>query len=117
MRGDRGLDGGSARRLIRRLSSLRRAAAVPYRRRPTRVTSKSAAVRPDWGQRLTSLASLATVGVAIAALLHTSQANGEQVRLTEQGQVTDRFTRAVDQLGSDKQDVRLGGIYAWPGPP
>src|SRR5215210_294551 len=39
-------------------------------------------------------------------------------RLTEQGQITDRFTRAIDQLGKvdDKGDklfeVRLGGIYA-----
>jgi hypothetical protein len=39
-------------------------------------------------------------------------------RLTEQGQITDRFTRAIDQLGKtdDKGDklfeIRLGGIYA-----
>jgi len=32
--------------------------------------------------------------------------------LTEQGQVTDRFTKAIEQLGSDKLDVRIGGIYA-----
>jgi hypothetical protein len=32
--------------------------------------------------------------------------------LTEQGQVTDRFTKAVEQLGSDKLDVRIGGVYA-----
>ena len=33
--------------------------------------------------------------------------------LTEQGQITDRYIRAVDQLGSDKGlDVRIGGIYA-----
>ena len=32
--------------------------------------------------------------------------------LTEQGQVTDRFTRAIEQLGSDKLDVRIGRIYA-----
>jgi hypothetical protein len=32
--------------------------------------------------------------------------------LTEQGQVTDRFTKAIEQLGSDKADVRIGGIYA-----
>ena len=34
------------------------------------------------------------------------------VQLTEQGQVTDRYTKAIDQLGSDKLDVRIGGIYA-----
>jgi Pentapeptide repeats (8 copies) len=32
--------------------------------------------------------------------------------LTEQGQVTDRYTKAIEQLGSDKIDVRIGGIYA-----
>ena len=32
--------------------------------------------------------------------------------LTEQGQVTDRYTKAIEQLGSDKLDVRVGGIYA-----
>jgi hypothetical protein len=34
--------------------------------------------------------------------------------ITEQGQVTDRYTRAIDQLGSgkDRLDVRIGGIYA-----
>jgi hypothetical protein len=36
----------------------------------------------------------------------------QQVHLTEQGQITERFTRAIDQLGSDHLDVRLGGIYA-----
>jgi hypothetical protein len=26
-------------------------------------------------------------------------------------QISERFVKAVDQLGSDKLDVRLGGIY------
>src|SRR6516225_3233653 len=32
--------------------------------------------------------------------------------LTEQGQVTERDSNAIAQLGSDKLDVRIGGIYA-----
>ncbi|MCA1697395.1 MAG: hypothetical protein LC790_00195, partial [Actinobacteria bacterium] len=32
--------------------------------------------------------------------------------LDRAGQITERFTRAIDQLGSDKLAVRLGGIYA-----
>jgi hypothetical protein len=32
--------------------------------------------------------------------------------LSRQGQVTDRYTKAIEQLGSDKLDVRIGGIYA-----
>jgi Pentapeptide repeats (8 copies) len=33
-------------------------------------------------------------------------------RLSREGQVTDRYTRAIDHLGSDKLNVRIGGIYA-----
>ena len=36
----------------------------------------------------------------------------QTMELTAQGQVTDRFTKAIDQLGSDKPDVRVGGVYA-----
>jgi uncharacterized protein YjbI with pentapeptide repeats len=64
--------------------------------------------------------------VAVAALVFTAlnfsllRRNSEQVdqwqrrthELTEQGQVTDRYTKAIEQLGSDKLDVRIGGIYA-----
>ena len=32
--------------------------------------------------------------------------------LLRRGQVTDRYTKAVEQLGSDKLAVRIGGIYA-----
>jgi hypothetical protein len=32
--------------------------------------------------------------------------------LTRQGQVTDRYTKAIEQLGSQTLDVRIGGIYA-----
>jgi Pentapeptide repeats (8 copies) len=42
----------------------------------------------------------------------TAQATQRTVQLTEQGQVTDRYTKAIEQLGSDKLDVRIGGIYA-----
>jgi uncharacterized protein YjbI with pentapeptide repeats len=35
----------------------------------------------------------------------------QQLTLTRQGQVAERFTRAIDQLGSGKLEVQLGGIY------
>jgi uncharacterized protein YjbI with pentapeptide repeats len=35
----------------------------------------------------------------------------DQLTVTRQGQVGERFSRAIDQLGSAKLDVRLGGIY------
>jgi hypothetical protein len=34
------------------------------------------------------------------------------VELTEQGQVTDRYAKAIEQLGSGQLEVRIGGIYA-----
>jgi hypothetical protein len=33
-------------------------------------------------------------------------------RLNSRGQMTDRYSKAIDQLGSNQLDVRLGGIYA-----
>lgn len=36
----------------------------------------------------------------------------EGLRLTQEGHITDRFSRAVDQLGSEKPDVRIGGFHA-----
>jgi uncharacterized protein YjbI with pentapeptide repeats len=39
----------------------------------------------------------------------------EQIAVAQEGQITERFTRAVDQLGQpgpDRLDVRLGGIFA-----
>jgi hypothetical protein len=35
-----------------------------------------------------------------------------QIRTARQGQLTDRFTKSIDQLGNDKIEVRLGGIFA-----
>ncbi|MDQ3816188.1 MAG: pentapeptide repeat-containing protein [Acidobacteriota bacterium] len=36
----------------------------------------------------------------------------KNLTLAQEGQITERFTRAVDQLGSEKMEIRLGGIYA-----
>jgi len=34
-------------------------------------------------------------------------------RIAEEAQITERFTRATDQLGSDELEIRIGGIYAF----
>jgi hypothetical protein len=39
-------------------------------------------------------------------------ATWRQVRISREGQITDRLTHAIDQLGNDKVDVRIGGVYA-----
>jgi hypothetical protein len=54
-----------------------------------------------------------------AALLSSSafftyrqvQTSRRQLEIAQHGQVTERFTRAIDQLGHENLDVRLGGIY------
>ncbi|GIE98096.1 pentapeptide repeat-containing protein [Paractinoplanes rishiriensis] len=77
---------------------------------------------PGWRENVTAIAAILsplvtgfTVLVAVIALLSTNQANQGQQRLAEQGQITDRFTKAIDQLGQEgnsKVAIRLGGIYA-----
>jgi hypothetical protein len=56
------------------------------------------------GRLLTLGAGLFAAGV----LVYTART----FALSRQGQVTDRYTKATEQLGSDKLDVRIAGIYA-----
>lgn len=37
---------------------------------------------------------------------------GLNFRLSREGHVTDRYTKAIEQLGSQQLDVRLGALYA-----
>ncbi len=39
-------------------------------------------------------------------------ATEQAVEVSREGQITERFTRAIDQLGSGRMQIRLGGIYA-----
>jgi uncharacterized protein YjbI with pentapeptide repeats len=57
--------------------------------------------------RATLLQALAGALLATGAYL-----TWRQLRVTREGQITDRYTKAVDQLGHDELDIRLGGIYA-----
>jgi hypothetical protein len=42
----------------------------------------------------------------------TATFSARTIRLNREGQITDRFTKAIDQLGDQRLDVKLGGIYA-----
>lgn len=47
------------------------------------------------------------------ATLESNQKDAEKkLEVAQEGQITERFTRAVDQLGNEKLEIRLGGIYA-----
>jgi hypothetical protein len=56
------------------------------------------------GRLLTLVAGLFAAGALVFTALNFN--------LSREGQVTDRYTKAIEQLGSEKLDVRIGGIYA-----
>lgn len=80
----------------------------------------------DWARRIelvsVVIASLVAVGGLWYSNAQTKEARDEasqvnsQARqdraLSKEGQITDRYTAAVTNLGDDKMEVRLGGIYA-----
>jgi hypothetical protein len=51
----------------------------------------------------------ATAGLAVIGGLYFT---GRTVAMTRSGQITDRFSRAVAQIGDQSPDVRIGGLYA-----
>ncbi|MEU0544810.1 pentapeptide repeat-containing protein [Nocardia sp. NPDC005978] len=66
-----------------------------------------------WGG-WSKLASMVTTVAALAALWFTNEslrATSDQAGLARQTAITDRFAKAIEQLGNEKLDVRLGGVY------
>lgn len=72
--------------------------------------------------RLTAINSVRTTllqGAAGVVLFFGAYATWRQLRvsqdtlrLTQEGHLTEQFGRAIDQLGEDKPDVRVGGLHA-----
>jgi pentapeptide repeat protein len=61
------------------------------------------------------LAGLAVAAGAIVGALNfgeTSRQNRAVLELQRRGQVTERFSKAVEQLGDEKLDVQIGAVYA-----
>jgi uncharacterized protein YjbI with pentapeptide repeats len=61
------------------------------------------------------MAGLLTAVAALGALFFTNQSirgSRDQLHIAEQGQVTDRFGKAIEEVASEQSTVRLGGIYA-----
>jgi Pentapeptide repeats (8 copies)/Pentapeptide repeats (9 copies) len=59
-------------------------------------------------QTVGSLLLFATAYVSFQSL----KATQKNVDIAEEKQVTERFTQAINQIGSEKIEVRLGGIYS-----
>ena len=99
---------------------------IPSQRRlhpPMRAQQAEPSAAPtNWHQRVNSSATALTALAATAALLFTGlsakQAQDElsnrskELKITQEGHVTERFTAAVEQLGDNSVDVQLGGVYA-----
>lgn len=65
--------------------------------------------------RLKAENDIRTAGLQLlagAVLAFGAVFTGITLVFNREGQITERFTRAVEQLGNERTDVRLGGIYA-----
>jgi uncharacterized protein YjbI with pentapeptide repeats len=81
----------------------------------TKATDRAKAESDLRGHLLQALAGLVLAVGAFYTGRTFAQNRKEQDRtyaLAREGQITERFTRAVEQLGDEKLDIRLGGIYA-----
>lgn len=78
------------------------------------VGSDDARLKAITDTRTALLAGLVGVGALGTFWLNSRvyRITARTFQVTERGQVTDRYSRAIEQLGSATLDVRLGGIYA-----
>jgi hypothetical protein len=84
---------------------------------PNNATDPSTA-KKDLVQAWGFIMAGAAGGVGIYFTWRNLRTTQENLRVTEQGQITERFTRAIDQLGATddegnkRLEIRLGAIYA-----
>lgn len=70
------------------------------------------AMRAQWAMATATLVpGLAAAGALLFTAISVQQAQ-DNLNVTQQGQITDRYNDAITNLGSESEDVRLGGIYA-----
>jgi uncharacterized protein YjbI with pentapeptide repeats len=105
-------------RAPRRVARIRTQPAA-HRSRPQQAGVAPRQEGLDWARRIELISVLVASLVAVAGLwysnVQTQQANSQaraDRNLAKEGQITDRYTAAVENLGAGKMDVRLGGIYA-----
>jgi len=66
----------------------------------------------DYRRTIAQIVGGVIVGIGLYFTKRRIEATEDQLRIMEQGQVTDRFSKAIIQLGSQEITERLGGIYA-----
>jgi hypothetical protein len=65
----------------------------------------------NWGAATSAVTALGTIAALVFTGLSLRQTYA-QFTLNESGQITDRYTTAVADLGSSNETLRIGGIYA-----
>ncbi|WP_435122807.1 hypothetical protein [Amycolatopsis thermoflava] len=87
----------------------------------SRSLPRPAAAGSRAADRWSRIGGMVTTVTALGALVFTAislQATRDQIEVARQGQITDRYTRAVDQLGAEgaaNLHRRLGGSTRWSG--
>jgi uncharacterized protein YjbI with pentapeptide repeats len=79
---------------------------------PKERATAEASTRTGFLAGLVGLAALGGLAINARTLRETQRANRETHDLELRGQLNERYTKAIEELGSDKLNVRLGGIYA-----
>ena len=70
------------------------------------------ALQQAQGQLQNNIRSTLLQGLAGVLLVAGAVTTWRQVQISREGHITDRLTHAIDQVGNDKVDIRIGGIYA-----
>ncbi len=74
-------------------------------------TSRSEVVR-NLGLAFIALGALIVGSIRAWSAHRQARAANDQARIADQGHITERFSRATEQLGHDRVAVRIGGLYA-----
>jgi hypothetical protein len=67
---------------------------------------------PELARAINDIRTTLLQGIGGVAVLLGAYFAYRQLQVNHEGQITERFTRAIDQLGHLDTDVRIGGIYA-----
>ncbi|GHF36032.1 hypothetical protein GCM10018783_00340 [Streptomyces griseosporeus] len=100
----------SGTRLLRRLAHRRTDRQKHNRRGPGRRGNGGTSRAERLGLVAAALPGL-TALVALVFTWMSVEGTRAELRIAEQGQITNRFNAAIRNLGSDSADVRLGGIH------
>jgi uncharacterized protein YjbI with pentapeptide repeats len=92
------------------------AAILGFHKYMSQPASQAAQTPPRPPRDWVAIAAASLPGVAaLVALIFawlSITATNDQLKVAEQGQITDRYNAAITNLGASSIDVRLGGIYA-----